>query len=391
MKKIIYGTIISCCFIFISCSTLEKNKQDPRFSATLNWGIDPLSKKSWTKTGIQENILVKKELDNVLNSAQKDLEKKYEISAVNHIEKEGKLNSDPLHSASNKALEGTESILKWAICSALATNPIAQRCFDAAHEGIIKWVDLYQPSGNPVNDHQLLRLFLAIDLIMDKSSIKDQEIIKKWVKLFISKGDELFANLPKGFTVNNWMTWRLVIRSLAANIVQDSKIILETKKLVSAHVSANLNPPLNWTPDLQCKNNENESRYGGYDFRRRDALHYHVYNLEAWSWLAVFTPEVMDQQTMESVTTAFDFLRPYYLGEKTHIEFVCSKIQFDKKRTDAGQFEFQNKDWEPKRARNLLRLARSKFLAIRDWSENVVDENYRPWIKFLSATQEQVK
>lgn len=391
MKKITRCLILTVCLLSLTdCSSLKKSQQETRFSHSLNWGTNPLTKKSWTKKDLQENFLVRKELKNIINSADKDLKNENSIMAIDRIEKEGTLNSDIRHSASDQALSGTESILKWAICSLTAESSIGQRCFKAAYTGVMKWVNLYQPTGNPINDSHLLRLLLSIDLILNQIDVEDQEVVKNWVKTFIINGDKFFENLHDGFKMNNWMTWRLAIRSLSGTILQDNKIISETKILINEHSKANLNPPVHWKPIQSCANNKNEFRYGGYDFRKRDALHYHVYNLEAWAWMALFTPELLDSETIQSINTAFDFLRPYFLQQKTHTEFVCSEVKFDIQRKKSGQFEFENKNWDPFRARKLLRMARSvKFLTIQEWSKTVVDENYQPWIKFLSATQGQ--
>ena len=110
------------------------------------------------------------------------------------------------------------------------------------------------------------------------------------------------------------------------------------------------------------------SRYGGYDFRQRDALHYHVYNLEAFVFAATFTPDVLEQTGRKAINDALDFLRPYFTGQKIHLEFVCSTVPFDRERANAGIEEYRTNPWKPERARKLLRDARPVFPEIKPWT-----------------------
>jgi hypothetical protein len=142
--------------------------------------------------------------------------------------------------------------------------------------------------------------------------------------------------------------------------------------------------PSGWKPDQTCTNNASEIRYGGYDFRQRDALHYHVYNLEAFVFAATFTPDVLEQTGHKAINDALDFLRPYYAGQKVHREFVCSTVPFDRERANAGIEEYGTKPWKPERARKLLRDARPVFPEIKPWTANIVDEHYSP-VQKLSA------
>ncbi len=124
----------------------------------------------------------------------------------------------------------------------------------------------------------------------------------------------------------------------------------------------------------------------GIDFKDRDALHYHVYNLKAWIELAVFTPEVLTPFAQSRIEQALLFIKPYYEGTLQNIEFEHSIIKFDAARRDAGQPEFQNIPWKPESANELLRVARCVFPAIQLWT-TLLDHSSQasPRVKFLAA------
>jgi hypothetical protein len=123
------------------------------------------------------------------------------------------------------------------------------------------------------------------------------------------------------------------------------------------------------------------------DFLQRDALHYHVYNLEAFVDLVVFT-NLVSPEDEALILNAIQFIEPYFSGREQHVEWVNSAVPFDRVRRDAGDPAFAIAPWEPSNARRLLRLARTHFPEIRNWSASVVDEMYSPRLKQIAALQE---
>lgn len=70
--------------------------------------------------------------------------------------------------------------------------------------------------------------------------------------------------------------------------------------------------------------------------------------------------------TRASLRDALDWLTPYAKGDKTHEEFVHSRIKFDYQRRDAGVSEFSGV-WDHKRSSNLYAMAAildSKYVEI---------------------------
>jgi hypothetical protein len=121
------------------------------------------------------------------------------------------------------------------------------------------------------------------------------------------------------------------------------------------------------------------------DFEERDALHYHTYDVEPLVLLAMFVPETVDETAASRIEAGLQFLRPFVLGEQTHIEFRRTTVAFDVQRRDAGIAGFANAAWDPREARALLRQARTRFPGIRTWTSQLVDEQYSPRIKQIAA------
>ena len=121
-----------------------------------------------------------------------------------------------------------------------------------------------------------------------------------------------------------------------------------------------------------------------FDFHQRDALHYHVYDLEALVDLVLFT-NLVGVEDQELILSGLRFIEPYFTGSQEHIEWVNSNVPFDRQRREAGDPAFAIAAWDPSSARLLLRLARTHFSPIRYWSASVVDEMYSPRVKQIAA------
>ena len=77
----------------------------------------------------------------------------------------------------------------------------------------------------------------------------------------------------------------------------------------------------------------------GYDFKERDALHYHAYDLEPLLKLAIVLKRATGQdyysyvsETGSSIKKSTEWFVPFVTGEQTHEEFVHSKVRFDSLR-----------------------------------------------------------
>jgi hypothetical protein len=232
------------------------------------------------------------------------------------------------------------------------------------------------PTGNPINENPFLPLFQAIDIASPMLAAADRDVLLSWVRKFILNGDSFYSALKANDTrrVNNWFAWRLAIRAVSSTVLSDTSAQAETRKMLAKFLAKN----------FLTDSNGNANGHT-LDFDQRDALHYHIYDLEPLVELALSCPQYKDPVLIGDIGAGLNFIRPYFAGEKQHIEFVHSTVPFDLQRCNAGQKDYCNLPWNPSGARVLLRIGRALIPAVKAWSQTVVDENYDPRIKLLAA------
>lgn len=396
--------VVACSLSFLGCQTASLNvtrlpsqdspeliqsRQAASSLGNLHWGRVSLGK-PWTVSELQsqmnEQTSLGKYLEYIVRKSLDEIKSGKQINIVDQVDREGILPTDQKYKNSENAIRDLSMLFRWSICAKLSVSSNRNVCAEAAINSLVKWIDTYKPSGNSINDSHLMLLFLSSDLLQDMISEEQKEKLQNWLRLFISKGDQYWAQkkLDSSTMRNNHATWRLAIRAVVSAILADSDEIQKTKDLLADHVKNNLQPPTAWVPDAQCPNHLNESEYGSYDFRQRDALHYHVYNLKAYMWISLMTDQLSLDSEKLQLAKAVEFLRPFFVGEKEHIEFVCSRVPFDIERRQAGVQEYLNLKWNPNSARELLRLARPIFPEIQLWTTSVVDDHYDAYVKLLA-------
>lgn len=146
---------------------------------------------------------------------------------------------------------------------------------------------------------------------------------------------------------NNHMSHRLKIIGHIAYVLTDAAQARWTAGEYRRHLDRNLNPDGTT-----------------FDFRQRDALHYHVYDLLPLVELAIAADKNGENFYRHATTNgatlerAIAFLIPYITGEKKHAEFVHSTVKFDRERSAAGDPSIRvGKNWNPEEARRLFDLA----------------------------------
>lgn len=363
--------------ILILCVLGQVSESAAGELGSLFWGVEPRTGQPWRKEHIQTllakepNHLVSKRLRRFFTLAREGINAK--ISPVEKLEFEGIVFSDPRYKKSSEAVKDFRLILSWAMSGAFEGGEIGNQYIQKAQEGIRAWVNTCRPDGNPINQNHFIPLLCAIDVVQSTLNPEDQTRTGEWLGKILSLGDKHFESQKSSATVlvNNHKTWHLAVRGMVARMMKNKDEIQKTRELFNRYVMKNLN--VNGT---------------SFDFSQRDALHYHVYNLEAYVYYLIFTKKNLSTEGQDRVFRALGVLKPYFLGEKQHLEFVKTTVKFDVTRKEANDPHFQNKPWEPERARKLLRLSRILYKEKSDfnkWTRNVVDEDYDPFIKLLTA------
>jgi hypothetical protein len=302
---------------------------------------------------------------------------KMEVQPVKAFHLEGTLDKDPNRAESERAKASFPAIFDLAVCARLASTPLEGQCFEKGRSALLAWASIYEVSGNPVNEGYFAPVFLASDLILPMLNVDDRSILLRWLKQFATQGDTFFAKMNASDTrlKNNWTAWRLFIRGTVGTIAGDTDLEASTREKLHDFIFENI---------LRDQNG-NLLDGKSYDFVQRDALHYHLYDLEPLVRLRLSAPALIDDRSRKAIELALLFLKPFFTGQLRHIEFLHTTVPFDIARAKAGQKEYMNLPWDPTGARQIFRLARPIFPAIQSWTNGVVDVKYDPMIKLLAT------
>jgi hypothetical protein len=298
------------------------------------------------------------------------------VHPIERFELAGTLNGHPGHIRSDEAKRPFGPIFALAIASRTAAEPLRSKSLRTAASALLAWAGAYRPAGNPIDEWFFLPLLQAADLIAADLDAAGRGTVLGWVAEFASAGDTFFAAKREhnSARANNWMARRLLIRTVATTVAGLTSLRAEIPAQLSEFTARNYIAGPSGRPDGRT-----------FDFRQRDALHYHVAAVQPLVEIALYAPDLMDLSVRAAVLSGLDFIRPYFLRQETHIEFANTTVPFDRARRDDGNPVFQPVPWDPDHGRVVLRLARPAFPEIRPWTEDIVDARYDPRTKLLAA------
>jgi hypothetical protein len=256
--------------------------------------------------------VLKGEADAALNS---------EPHPIRKIQTQHKLAGDPDKAATQTSLKDmrTLSILGYAY-------EVTGRAIYSykAKEFILAWARINIPTGEPIDETNLEPLIVAYDLTRETFSDGDRKAADAYLRRIVE------AEWGARQVTSNWQSHRLKIVGLSAYVLRDDALIAKAIEGFKRQVDANLNPD-----------------GSSFDFLKRDALHYHVYDLEPLLTLAIAAHahgvDLYDYTSDEgaSLHKSVNFLVPFCTGEKSHHEFVHSQVAFDRTRAENGQSEYE--------------------------------------------------
>ena len=253
--------------------------------------------------------------------AQADTALSQRPNPIETIQTEGKLAGDPAKTATQAALKDMRalSVLGYAYAVTGQASYAAK-----ARRIILAWAEKNHPTGDPIDETNLEPLIVAYDLTRETFPDDAMKTADAYLRKIVQ------AEWSVRQVTNNWQSHRLKIVGLAAYVLRDDALITKAIEGFKKQVEANLNPD-----------------GSSYDFHERDALHYHVYDLEPLLTLAIAAQKhglnLYDYTSKggASLRQSVRFLIPYCTGEKQHHEFVHSKVKFDRTRAENGQEEYQ--------------------------------------------------
>jgi hypothetical protein len=244
---------------------------------------------------------------------------------IEKIVSQGVLEGDPAKTASLKAVQDARKVY----CLALIYRLYGQKVYlDKCTQFLLAWSEVNKATGDPINETKLEDLFTGYDLIRDKISSQNKQIIDNWLETIADAELNSPSSKPgKGTAINNWNSHRIKIITLIAYTLHSEKYIAVIPDLLEKQLAINLEP---------------DGRT--HDFIERDAFHYHIYDLEPLLTTAIIINRAnrknyFTYQTDKgaSIKKSVDFMIPYMTGQQTHGEFVNSHVPFDLKRAQNNE------------------------------------------------------
>jgi hypothetical protein len=310
--------------------------------------------------------------DSIVSRATANLDRP--PGAIPHAHTEGTLPGKGIREISLKAREDQPIVLNFAIAYRLTGD---RKFLDAAGRYLENWADIYQISFNPIDETGFDNLVMAYDLTeADLPAPIRAKVDAFWRKMAVGYLDAMDAGPRNAET--NWQSHRVKLATIAAFQIGDAKIIDRARRAYQKQVSVNL-----------------YADGSMFDFHERDALHYVTYNLDPLM-MAALSAKANGQDWFSwksssgsSLPGSLDWLAAFAKGEKTHIEFANSKIQFDRDRAGAGQKEYAPHPWDVSNGvgtYSLASLLDARFLALRDDLVKRTGKKPPVWTEILRAS-----
>jgi hypothetical protein len=239
------------------------------------------------------------------------------------------------------------------------------------------WANKNKPQGNPINDTNLDQIIFAYDLLKEDLTPDANKAVRLWLKEVGDQEIKSYKKAAKGngkTHFNNWNSHRIKTVAEVAWAINDKRLQDWALAAFKRQISQNLLPD-----------------GSSIDFHERDALHYHIYDVNPLLLAATIiaragnfgeNPYLYRSKEGSSLKKSIDWLIPFFTGEKTHAEWVNSTSAFDKKRAANGEKGYiAGTLFKPLEARSSIALAsyfEPQLLTVFQ-AEGQTKENYPTW------------
>ena len=257
---------------------------------------------------------------------------------IERVVSEGHLDKDPLKIRTGQSLPDMQKIEALASTWAVTGDG---RYADKAREFILAWARVNHSDGDAINETQFEPLITGYDLLRGTFPAADRATADAWLR---EKANVAWQD-HRGLT-GNWYSHRLKIVGLIGWTIGDATLANEAVAGYRKHIVGNLKPD-----------------GASSDYYLRDALHYHLYDIEPLLSLARAAERngirLFDEPSASGSTlhAGVEFVVPFASGTQTHMEFVKTRVPFDLKRAKNGQGEYAPHLWKPASSVRLFSLA----------------------------------
>ncbi|MDF9800593.1 hypothetical protein OKW21_005856 [Catalinimonas alkaloidigena] len=319
---------------------------------------------------IQENKEVRNLWYPVKDAAQAILFEHPQPLKVIHYE--GLLDTDPKRVATEKSLRDMDKI---AVLLNAFYGTQNKAYVAMAKKYILAWVNIYQATGNPINENKFEPLIHSYQVMKSYFSPAEKELVNQWL-VRIAEGEMANPNIPE----NNWKAKQIKLVGTIGLVVENQAYVQYATENFKAYVDKSLY-------------GDGSSR----DLEQRDALSYHTSGLDPLLMYAITLDQLgvhasedlfrYENPDSGSIKKSVDFVIPYALGEKEYKEWVNTKVELDKRRAEAGLKKYQpGKLFNPKESRDTYELAYYFDQDYKDVIQHLSDdgfEEYNSWLLVL--------
>lgn len=265
---------------------------------------------------------------------------------IDTIRTEGLLKGDPRKERTYQSLADMNKMFSLAMAYRITDD---QKYLKKSAEFLSAWAKVNHSKGDPIDDTNLDKAVEAYDLIKAALPVGEKKLIEKWLtETAWAEINSKRMKPGKGTAINNWNAHRLKEVGEIGYVLNNREFVTWATENLKSHIAINLYPD-----------------GSSLDFKQRDAMHYHLYDLEPLLKLAIMIDrgEGKNFYTYESpkgssIKKSVDWLMPYVSGEKQHEEYVNTTVKFDRDRAKNNESGFAaGTMFEPKLAVPLLKIA----------------------------------
>lgn len=264
--------------------------------------------------------------DSLVKRFYQDFEKSATIylndrpNPIDTIRSEGLLKGNPQKERTSNALRDMYKMYTLALTYKINGD---KKYLNQSVEFLKAWAKKNQPNGDPIDDTNLDKAIEAYDLIKEDLSSADKDLIAGWLsRTALTEINSKRMQGNRGTAVNNWNAHRLKVVGEIGYALNNQQYISWTIENFKKHIGINLN--------------EDGT---SLDFKLRDAMHYHIYDLEPMLKLAILIKRAGGENFYSyqspkgsSIKKSVEWLVPYVKGEKQHEEYVNTTVKFDRDR-----------------------------------------------------------
>ena len=298
---------------------------------------------------------------------------------IEEVRSEGLLAGNPAKTASLKAVNDAPKIYALALCYRLYNN---EQYLNKTIEYLTAWAKINKPTGDPIDGTKLEDLIAGYDLIRNKVNTQTQTAIDAWLNTFANEQINSASIKPgKQTAINNWNSHRLKVITLIAYTLHSEKLQQYIYDELEKQIAQNL-----------------YADGSGFDFKERDALHYHIYTLEPLLKAIIVINRAtgknyytFQSKSQSSIQKSVQFLVPFVTGEKTHVEFLNSNVKFDRARAANHEKGYEPANFVPASGIVVLSLASYFDPSLQQIIKKVNGDNYDDWQLVLNNVRKHIK